>query len=190
MTIFIHGFGSSGLGSKALIFRKHFKNIDKKIIAPSLSYIPKLAIDTLEQLIQSSCEEVNLIGSSLGGYYSIYLANKYNLKAVLINPAIDSATTLKRILNMGDRATNFYDDSEFDWKVEYLDMLRDIRVDKIDNGKYLLLLQKGDEILDYKEALEKIPNAIKIVEDGGTHQFDKIERYFNDIEGFLFENQN
>lgn len=38
---------------------------------------------------------ITLIGSSLGGFYSIYLAQKYNLKAILINPSIESHKTLK-----------------------------------------------------------------------------------------------
>jgi len=97
MTIIIHGFGSAGRGGKAMLFRDYFKSIGEPCIAPSLSYVPELAIDTLEQLIESY-DEVTLVGSSLGGFYAIYLAEKYGLKAVLINPAVDSSKTLKYIL--------------------------------------------------------------------------------------------
>ena len=51
MIIYIHGFGSSGEGHKAKQFREYFK--DDGFIAPSLSYIPDLAIKTLEELIES-----------------------------------------------------------------------------------------------------------------------------------------
>ena len=185
MTILIHGFGSSGRGGKAGLFREHFKGLDRTLVAPSLSYIPELAIDTLEQLIDSSMDEVTLIGSSLGGYYAIYLAEKYGLKAVLINPAVDSARTLKRALDMGGRATNYYDGSEFDWRPEYLEMLQEIRVDEVSRGEYLLLLQKGDDVLDYREALAKLPKATTVVEEGGTHPFEGIERYFERILVFI-----
>ena len=97
MIIYIHGFGSSGHGGKASLFREYFED---EVIAPSLSYVPNLAIDTLEQLIEMLLEKgetVGLVGSSLGGYYSIYLANKYDLKAVLINPAIYPYKTLDKI---------------------------------------------------------------------------------------------
>ena len=68
MIIYIHGFGGSGEGSKAQAFRKYFNTIGETFIAPSLSYVPELAIKNLEELINSYKGEVYLIGSSLGGY--------------------------------------------------------------------------------------------------------------------------
>ena len=187
MILYIHGFGSSGKGGKSLQFKEYFKSQNIRYIAPSLSYVPELAMDTLEQLINSYDEEIILIGSSLGGFYSIYLAEKYALKAVLINPAVDSSKTLKRVLAFGDRQKNYYDDTRFDWTVEHVDMLLSYRVSKIQNGTYFLLLQTGDDVLDYKEALAKMLDAKSIVEEGGTHPFEGAERYFTQIEAFLTE---
>lgn len=184
MTIYIHGFGSAGESGKAKLFREYFKSINKPFIAPSLSYVPQLAISTLEELIQSY-ESVTLIGSSLGGYYAIYLVEKYGLKAVLINPAINSTKTLKRAITSLGYATNFYDNSSFQWRESHLDMLKKYKIDTIESNKYLLLLQKGDDVLDYMDAVEKIPNATMVIEEGGTHQFQGIERYFNKIEEFF-----
>jgi len=184
MIIIIHGFGSAGRGGKAMLFREYFKNRNKSCIAPSLSYVPELAIDTLEQLIELCDENITLIGSSLGGYYAIYLAEKYGLKAVLINPAIDSSKTLKRAINMSGLAPNYYDNSQFGWTEKHVDMLKKYRVDKIQNGKYLLFLQKGDDVLDYRDALSKLPNAQTVVEEGGTHPFEGIERFLSLIEEF------
>ena len=70
MIIYIHGFGGSGEGSKAKAFRNYFASIKEPFIAPSLSYVPELAIRTLEELIDAYPGEVSLIGSSLGGYYA------------------------------------------------------------------------------------------------------------------------
>ena len=83
MIIYIHGFGSSGEASKAKLFRKYFKSIGENFISPSLSYVPTLAIKTLEELIESYHEDVYLIGSSLGGYYSTYLSQKKEVKKVV-----------------------------------------------------------------------------------------------------------
>ena len=187
MVIYIHGFGSSGKGGKALQLRAYFKTQNISCIAPSLSYVPELAIDTLEQLIESCDEEVTLIGSSLGGFYSIYLAEKYGLKAVLINPAVDSAKTLKHLLALGDRQKNYYDNTHFDWTTEHVDMLLSYKVNEVKNGEYFLLLQTGDEVLDYQEALAKLPNARTVVEEGGTHPFEGIERHFETIKEFLLD---
>ena len=49
MIIYIHGFASSGFGGKATLLKEHFK---ENIFSPSFSYIPSLAMNTLEQLIE------------------------------------------------------------------------------------------------------------------------------------------
>lgn len=36
MIIYIHGFGGSGNGNKAKVFREYFKSIGEDFIAPSL----------------------------------------------------------------------------------------------------------------------------------------------------------
>ena len=48
----------------------------------------------------------------------------------------------------------------------------------VQENNFMLMLQKDDDVLDYKEALAKLPHAKQIVEDGGSHSFDGIERYF------------
>lgn len=180
MTILIHGFGSSGQNGKAKLFREYYRTVERPFIAPSLSNIPKLAMTTLEELIESY-DEVNLIGSSLGGYYAIYLAEKYGLKAVLINPSIYPAETLQRAIGM---AVNYYDNSPVAWSDSYLEMLKSYEVSSVESD-YLLLLQKGDDLLDYRDAVAKIPDAEMMIEDGGSHPFDGVERYFDRIDKFL-----
>ncbi|HEC45340.1 MAG: esterase [Epsilonproteobacteria bacterium 4484_65] len=181
MIIYIHGFGSHGLGSKAIAFRNYFKGKGEAFIAPSLSYIPDLAIQTLEELIESY-DDVQLIGSSLGGYYTLYLAQEYGLKAVLINPSIYPYITLKKVLG---EAPSFYDESHFAWMESHLEMLKKYETDLVPQKDVMLLLQKGDETLDYREAEAKLPHAKQIVEEGGSHSFDGIERYFDEVDEFL-----
>jgi predicted esterase YcpF (UPF0227 family) len=189
MTIVIHGFGSAGKGGKAMLFREYFKSLGKPCIAPSLSYVPELAMDTLEQLVESY-DNVTLVGSSLGGYYAIYLAEKYGLKAVLINPAVDSAQTLKkRVVEVNGMAMNYHDGSQYTWNTNHVEMLKKYRVDEVKNGEYMLLLQTGDDVLDYRDAVAKLPHATTIVEEGGTHPFEGIERHFERIVAFFEERE-
>lgn len=184
MIIYIHGFGSSGQGAKAQKFREYFQQHKIPFIAPSLSYVPELAISTLEELIHSY-EEVALIGSSLGGYYAIYLAEKYGLNALLINPAVRSAETLKRGMNLQGLAYNYYDESHFEWNATHLEMLAQYHVEQPQRGNFLILVQTGDDVLDYREVLAKLPHASRIVEEGGTHAFENIERHFERSRKFL-----
>ena len=180
-TLYIHGFASSGEGSKAKLFREYYRSIGERFIAPSLSYIPALALKTLEELIESYDRDVKLIGSSLGGYYATFLAQKYKLKAVLINPAINPETTLKRALG---EMTNFYDGSYAEWRESHLDMLKTYATTVTTQENFMVLLQKGDDLLDYKEAEEKLPQARVVIEEGGSHSFDGIQRYFQEIQAF------
>jgi len=187
MIIYIHGFGSHGFGSKAKLFREYFHSIGEDFIAPSLSYVPELAIQTLEELINSYHGEVYLIGSSLGGFYATYLSQLPEVKkVVLINPATKPMETLSRALGY---APNFYDDSSFSWTEKHLQLLEqyDYYLPKgsWELEKFFVLLQKGDELLDYRDAVKKYEGAKVIVEEGGSHSFDGIERHFESIRAFF-----
>jgi predicted esterase YcpF (UPF0227 family) len=183
MILFCHGFGSSAFSKKATILKKHFG--DDKVFAPSLHTIPKLAIDTLEQSVQMCLglkEEVYVVGSSLGGYYALYLSNKYDLKAVLVNPSIYPYKTLAKNIGLNH---NFFDFSDYEFVQSHIDSLKEYEVCRDDYSKILLLTQKGDEVLDYKEACDKLDGAVKDIEDGGSHSYDNFENKLSLIETFL-----
>ena len=182
MIIYIHGFGSSGEGAKAKLFRKYFRDKGLPFIAPSLSYIPELAIKTLEELVESYNSDVQLIGSSLGGYYCVHLANKYSLKAVLINPSIYPYKTLPKVLG---NAPSFHDESSFTWLQFHIDSLKNYEVTSPVQENFMLLSQKGDETLNFQEAIDKLPNCTLVVEEGGNHGYIGIERHFKSVESFL-----
>ena len=182
MILYIHGFGSSAEGTKSKQFREYFKTLGESFIAPLLSYIPALAIGTLEDIIEASSEDVKIIGSSLGGFYSMYLAQKYNLKAVLINPSIYPEITLKRAIGHG---MSYYDNSTYEWNLLHVESLKKYKTDKLNQKNIMLLLQKGDDLLDYKEAKQFLPDSMMFIEEGGSHNFEGIERYYEKIEAFL-----
>lgn len=179
MIIYIHGFGSSGLGNKARYFREAM--VDEPFLAPSLSYVPQLAMDSLVGLIetlQSSSDpllnNVRLIGSSLGGFYALYLAERYGLKAVLINPAVDAPHLLRQVLGP---APNYHDGSHFEWQPQHVEQLADYVVETPSRlHRLLLLVQQGDDVLDYRRAVTHLSGAEMVVEEGGDHSFSGIER--------------
>jgi len=188
MIIYIHGFGGSGNGVKARLFKSLTCN--EPFFAPTLSYIPEMSIMTLCELIEilqaSSDEKLNsvkLIGSSLGGFYAHYLSHKYNLKAVLLNPALYPFKGLKKYQG---KALNFADNSHFEWNSTHLEMLKKYDVpDASKNHNILLLTQKGDEILDFREAVEKLQGAKQLIEEDGNHGFENLERHFSIIASHL-----
>jgi len=48
-------------------------------------------------------------------------------------------------------------------------MLQKFEVDKPRKENFMLLLQKGDSVLDFQEAVDKFIGATIIVEDGGQN---------------------
>ncbi|MBN2816031.1 MAG: esterase [Campylobacterales bacterium] len=182
MILYIHGYGGHGLGVKSSMMREYCKSQNIPFLAPSLSYIPDLAIQTLEEILENlDRENLTLVGSSLGGFYSIYLAHKYNLKAVLINPSIYPYETL--LLTKG-HFPHYYDGSTFEWNDKHINSLFKYEVKECKDELFLLLLQKGDETLDYSKAMTKFPKAKMIIEEGGSHSFDGFERHFKTIVSF------
>ena len=182
MIIYIHGFGGSGQGNKAKTLREIFEN--QSFIAPSLSYNPTLAIETLKEMISfaQKYEKVYLIGSSLGGYYTTYLADLFDIKAVLLNPSVNPTKTLSKFI---DSAKNFYDDSYYEWNTHHIDLLKQYEVKDLKYELYMLLTQTGDELLPYKEGVERFKNSKKIIIEGGNHGFENIEDQIEDIKEFF-----
>ena len=186
MIIYIHGFASSAMGQKARIVRSFFKN---RVVAPSLSYVPDLAADTLKQIVETFLpkEPVSLIGSSLGGFYAAHLSEIYDLRAVLINPSVEPYKTLSHYTDM---VTNFYDLSKFEWNDRHVKQLEQMKPGAgLKPENLLLMLQKGDETLDYRVAQQRFQGARMIIEEGGSHSFEGFENHMDDIERFLISAQ-
>jgi predicted esterase YcpF (UPF0227 family) len=182
MVLYIHGFAGSGLGVKAQLVRDHF---GKEATAPSLPYIPELAVDTLEQLVTQCLrhEKVHLVGSSLGGFYATHLAEKYGLKAVLVNPSTQPWKTLDLWKGF---VKHYHDLSHFEWTQTHIQTLRALDPYPVKEPRnYLLMLQKDDELLDYRIALETYRGARTIVEEGGGHTYEGFEKHLDTIGEFF-----
>ena len=98
--LYLHGFASSpaswkvGRLADALKARKQ----GYRLICPPLSTVPDEAIAQAEAIIESRPGQLTLVGSSLGGYYATWLAEKHLLRAVLINPAVVAPISLQKYL--------------------------------------------------------------------------------------------
>lgn len=191
MLIYIHGFNSSPESFKANLLRKFFAsmNLTDTFLVPELSSIPSVAIQQLENLVQDNAlnsdamnSSVCLIGSSLGGYYATWLAEKYGFRAVLVNPAVNPVELFEGYLGMN---RNIYTGEEYELTADHVEQLINFDVNEITHpDRYLLLLQTGDEILDYKIAIEKYAAVPTIVEEGGGHEFMGFERHLETVLAF------
>lgn len=187
--IYIHGFGSSPASWKARALQHAFKNLASHLFdAPGLPFSPQAAMKLLQTRVEhylsrSETKTLALVGSSLGAYYAIYLAQHYDLKAVLVNPAVRPFELLENYLGENH---NYHTGESFVFQPHHIDELKRFDVPYIQQPeRFLLLLQTGDEVLDYRQALAKLPHSPTVLQQGGSHGFDNFERMIPSVLNFI-----
>ncbi|MEK9650465.1 MAG: YqiA/YcfP family alpha/beta fold hydrolase [Gammaproteobacteria bacterium] len=184
--LYLHGFASSSDSTKAKVFKEYLKQQKGfDVIIPDL---PNNLIDWSDS-IEYSIKKYNpiaLIGSSLGGFYSTYFARKLKLIDILLNPAVLPAEGMKKYLGTN---INYSTGKEFELtiaEIEHLSLMeRALEPNKSLENKSLVILETGDEVLDYKKAVDFYANShIKIIR-GGSHSLDSFDQHLEQILIFI-----
>jgi len=181
LILYLHGFRSGPASHKAqqLQARMVERGLVQRFDCPQLPVEPRAAMQLCERLIAASDDPVTLVGSSLGGYYSTYLAEKHDLQAVLVNPAVVAHLSL---LEYVGPQTNLYSGETFDFSMAHIEQLRVLEVAQLGKPqRFWLLAEKGDELLDYRQAVAKYAGARQTVLEGGDHSFTRWSQYLDDI---------
>ena len=184
MIVYLHGFNSSPASGKARQLGEHMASLGRAAdyVCPALANSPRAAIAQVEAALASQRGPVTLIGSSLGGFYATYLAEKHGWKAVLVNPAVRAHLLLRGALGP---QTNWHSGEKWELTEAHLAELAALDVERITRPeRYLLLVQTGDEVLDYRDAVAYYAGATQIIENGGDHGFAGFERHFQTILDF------
>jgi uncharacterized protein len=169
MLIYLHGFNSSPGSHKAQVLKCYMeeRGLGDQYCCPALPHLPMRAIAMIEaEIAKYPREFITLIGSSLGGFYCTYLAERHDLRAVLINPAVYPQEGLRAYLGV---QRNPHTHQQYDLTEEHLRQWEKLYLPSIRAQRYLLLVETGDEVLDYCEAVEKYRGARQIVIAGGDH---------------------
>lgn len=182
MLLYLHGFRSSPDSTKGRQLRAAAEARGVRAESPHLDVSARIAIAQCEAIITASSEPVTVIGSSLGGHYATWLAEKHGLRAVLINPAV--VAELDFTPQIGT-LTHYHSGEPFEFTAQHVAELQELIVPTITRPeRYWLLLERGDEILDYRHAVAKYAGAKQTVLPGGDHSFTRWSEYLDDI--FLF----
>jgi uncharacterized protein len=169
MILYLHGFNSSPQSAKAQYLKRYLEERGRggDFLCPRLPHRPKLAVAAVEaEIARLSREQITLVGSSLGGFYATWLAEKHALRAVLINPAIDPHVGLRAFLGPQQ---SFHGGETYELTEDHLRDWQALFVTRIHPERYLLLVETGDEVLDYRLAVRKYLGAKQIVVQGGDH---------------------
>ena len=169
MLIYLHGFNSSPDSRKAQLLKRFLqqRGLGAQCCCPELPHLPRRAIAVIEaEIARHAHASITLIGSSLGGFYSTYLAERHDLRAVLINPAVYPHEGLRTYLGV---QRNLLTHQQYQFTEDHLRQWQQLYLHNVHPQRYLLLLETGDEVLDYREAMKKYQGARQIVVDGGDH---------------------
>lgn len=148
--IYLHGFNSSGKGETVLNLRKKFP----ELLAIDYDYInaDNAFSEINDFIINLKDWDIILIGTSLGGFWANYFAQKYDLKCVLFNPALEPDNTLKKYI--GENLVNYTTSKITSFTKEDLDRYRKYQV-PINKGTFRTsLLGRNDEVIDHKKSAE------------------------------------
>lgn len=185
MIVYLHGFRSSPRSFKARLLGERMAALGRSqdYICPQLPPSPREAIALTEKLIaQVAPDQLTLIGSSLGGAYATFLAEKIGCRAVLLNPAIRPARDLGAHVG---RMTAYHSDEPFEFKQEYIDELNQLAIGRISRPeRYLLLAATGDEVLDWREMVAHYPGAQHCVIAGSDHGISDFSNYIDRVLAF------
>lgn len=187
MYLFIHGFLSSSKSQKAQQLKRWLEEQDRgeEWLCPDLSSNPQLAIAYLRNLIIALIKEgksVKLVGSSLGGFYATILSEEFDLKAILINPAVKAGKVLESRIG---RHKAWHSDNNVIFTQQDVDALNKMDVTQIAKpDNFLLMVERDDETLDYHLALHLYKNCNQLIFNGGNHSFSRFEQVLGLIDTF------
>lgn len=182
MLVYLHGFNSTPRSKKATFLRDFMaaRGLADRFACPELPDRPSAAIAVIEDLLAAHPgKSPTFLGSSLGGFYATYVAERHDLRAVLVNPACHPERDLAKYLGPQQ---NLYSGVRYELTTDHLRDLEALVVERIRPERYLLLVETGDEVLDYREAVDRYRGAEQVVVEGGDHTLasfpDHLERIF------------
>ena len=183
--LYFHGFASSSNSNKAKILKKYisknYKNAE--IIIPDIDNNFKLAVNQIHDLIDNAKHPIVFIGSSLGGYYASYFSSKFKTKSVLINPAIPPLKDFEMYLGENE---NYSTGEKFIITPEDIRYIRKMSYKKYSNAENTyVLLESGDEVLNYKETTKYFSGSYLDIIYGGSHSYESLDEKLKNIVNFL-----
>ena len=181
--LYLHGFTSGPQSHKAqaLGARMRQRGLGDRFVCPQLPAAPREAIALATELVTRHAVAA-VVGSSLGGYYATWIAETFDLRAVLVNPAVVAHLSLQKYV--GPQRW-LYTGEGFEFTMSHVEQLRAIEVPVLARPeRFWLLAEEGDETLDYRDAVRRYAGSRQTVLPGGDHSFTRWDDYLDAIIDF------
>lgn len=171
---YLHGFNSGPESVKGQTLARAIAALPAltrpDYFLPRLPHRPSEAIGVAERWARNAeGGELTFVGSSLGAFYATYLAQTHGAKAVLVNPAVHPERVLASYLGTQHNPST---GETYVLTPGHLAELAALKIARITHaGRYLLLSQSGDELLDWRDAIARYAGAWQFVQGGGDHAY-------------------
>ena len=186
MILYLHGFLSSpdSLKARLLADRMQALGLSAQYISPQLPGSPAEAAGLALDLVRNfPADELAVIGSSLGGYYATWLAEKIGCRAVLLNPVVDPfhVHPSKPV----DPSSGIHVREWMLLTQKYESELKALRIERITRPeRYFLLAGTADELLDWREMTVHYAGARQRVIEGADHGLSDFSQYMDEVLAF------
>ncbi len=176
--VYLHGFNSSAQSVKGRKIASAAAGLAQpaRVYLPTLHHDPSIAMRDVRSWIGANVADhagLTFIGSSLGGYYANWLAEKFGARAIVINPAVRPAANLRGYLGP---QSNLHTGETWNLTPAHFAALDTFAVGLCTRmERYFLLQRSGDELLDWHEAVAHYAGAWQSILGGGDHGWEDID---------------
>ena len=171
--IYFHGFGSVGTSPKSIALRQAFPDYD--VHSPDLPDSPTDVIQLVDHIINSATKfPIVLVGTSLGGFWANYFAQRFDMGCILVNPSTRPDISMPP--RIGQELKNYSNGNPIcitQTIVEQYTACVNELAKNYDGSLVHLFIAEDDDLLNPQWAIDNLPNpkSIMITGDGG-HRFD------------------
>ena len=186
--LYLHGFRSSPQSFKARRLAAWLA-VHRPAVHWHCPQLPPSAREALRGVLAQidawPRETTAIVGSSLGGFYAMAVAERLGAacRAVLLNPAVDPARDLAGYVG---ELQAWHSGERFEFRAEDVATLRELTPAVLTHPeRYFAVIAKGDELLDWREMTARVePARVKLLE-AGDHALSDFDEHLPDILDFL-----
>ncbi len=194
--LYLHGFRSSPASAKARLTHQRLLQLQGsgrsavQWLCPQLPPSPRDAVELALDLVrQAAPRQLVLVGSSLGGFYATWLAERLDCRAALLNPAVNPARDLRA--QIGELGSWHDPALRFEFTAAHVEELHAFELGSLQEPvphpqRYLAVIARDDEVLDWREMQARYLGAmLRVVDTGGHALQDYASRHCDAVLEFL-----
>lgn len=174
--LYLHGFGSRYDSESDKV--KSLQHLGK-VFGVDLDYTKGAEHNIALAKKTAESHKIDLIvGTSMGGWLASKVATLLGIPFVAVNPCVDPDIKLQKYLGIGvdHHGREFIFTAETCAGYDFFEL----------GGKGIILLDEGDEVIDYLETVALLSEHYDYaVFEGGNHRFEHMQDALDIISGFV-----